>query len=266
MTTEQSNFIKTIGDAAVSYYPSYQILPSLTIAQAILESGWGKSGLTKDCYNYFGMKWSKGCGCDYKEYQTKEQNADGSYITITAKFRKYNSPEEGIKGYYDFLQYKRYQNIKGVTDYNLACDLIRQDGWATSLNYSKNLKKLIVDYNLTIYDDAAIKGTKVTSIQPVTQTVNKSEFPRGNYRVTCSALRVRTGPGINYQQKKFSQMTKSAQMLNPEYKKSGLAFYKKGILFTAQEVIKVSDSEYWARTPSGYVAMKYSGEVYVAKT
>ena len=74
----QDNFIKTIGNAAVANYPKYKILPSLTIAQAILESGWGKSRLSTECHNYFGMKWRAGCGCDYKEYPTKEQRPDGS--------------------------------------------------------------------------------------------------------------------------------------------------------------------------------------------
>lgn len=62
MTNQQSDFIKVIGEAALKHYPTYKILPSLTIAQAILESGWGNSGLSKECYNYFGMKWKQGCG------------------------------------------------------------------------------------------------------------------------------------------------------------------------------------------------------------
>ena len=98
MTRLQTDFIKMIGDAAVSYYKEYRILPSLTIAQAILESNWGKSGLSRECYNFFGMKWVKGCGCDYKEYKTKEQKKDGTYVNITARFRKYRSVSEGIKG------------------------------------------------------------------------------------------------------------------------------------------------------------------------
>ena len=148
----QTDFIKMIGDAAVSYYKEYHILPSLTIAQAILESNWGKSGLSRDCYNFFGMKWVSGCGCDFKEYKTKEQKKDGTYVTITARFRKYRSVSEGIKGYYDFLQYKRYRNLRGETDYKKACDLIRQDGWATSLSYAQSLKRYIEQYHLDEYD------------------------------------------------------------------------------------------------------------------
>ena len=263
MTDAQKSFIETIGAAAVSYYPVYKILPSLTIAQAILESAWGKSGLSKDCYNYFGMKWTSNCGCDYKEYQTKEQKADGTYYTVTAKFRKYPNAAAGIKGYYDFLQYKRYQNLKGVTDSNTACDLIRQDGWATSLSYSANLKKLISDYNLTSYDKIAFEGGTVT---PSTTTETESvAFTKGNYIVTAGGIKVRTGPGTQYKWKNFDEMTADGQKVNASQKSTGKAVYVKGITFTALNVVKVSDKEYWAQTPSGYVSMMYKGTAYVKK-
>ncbi len=260
MTTEQKNFIELIGNAAVSCYKTYGILPSLTIAQAILESAWGKSGLSRDFYNYFGMKWKSGCGCDYKEYSTKEQKADGTYYTITAKFRKYSSVAEGIKGYYIFLSgYKRYANLKGVTDPMTACDLIRQDGWATSLSYSTNLKNLINKYGLMTYD------AKVTG-QAVNATVAQTEtFVKGNYKVTASALRVRTGPGIKYEQKRYEEMTVAAQNINTIKESTGLAFYVKGVVFTAQAIEKISDNEYWAKTPSGYVCLELSGKKHVTK-
>lgn len=157
-----SEFIQKIGKAAVKYYDKYKILPSLTIAQAILESNWGRSGLSITCHNYFGMKWVQGCGTDYKEYLTKEQKPNGTIYTISAKFRKYPTLEAGIKGYYDFLNYARYKNLKGVTDYAEACRLIRLDGWATSLTYTNNLIKLIQTYKLDKYDKEAL-GSKTKS-------------------------------------------------------------------------------------------------------
>ena len=51
-------FIETIGRAAVAEYERFKILPSLTIAQAILESGWGQSTLAENGNNLFGMKIS----------------------------------------------------------------------------------------------------------------------------------------------------------------------------------------------------------------
>lgn len=154
MTNQE--FIQKIGAAAVKYYDQYKILPSLTIAQAILESAWGKSGLAIECHNYFGMKWVDGCGCNYKAYQTKEQRSNGVYYTIVAKFRKYDSIEAGIKGYYEFLKYPRYKNLIGVTDYKKACELIRSDGWATSLSYTQNLIKLIETYKLADFDQKVL--------------------------------------------------------------------------------------------------------------
>ncbi len=240
VTKLQADFIKMIGDAAVSFYSDYGILPSLTIAQAILESNWGRSGLSRDCYNFFGMKWSKGCGCDYKEYKTKEQKKDGSYITITAKFRKYNSVSEGIKGYYDFLQYKRYQNLRGVTDYNKACDLIRQDGWATSLKYAQNLKSYIKHYSLDDYDLDVLGVVK-------------------RYTVTASAIKIREGAGTNFAQKNAKDCTKAQSNI------LGKAVYRKETTIDVKELITISAGEIWGRTEDGYVALKHNGMNYVTE-
>lgn len=163
--SELDVFIDRVGKYAQSVYDKYKILPSLCIAQALLESNkadyrkglWKPSGLASDCHNYFGMKWSEGCGCAYKEYRTREQRKDGTYYEVIARFRKYDTLEQGIEGYFKFLQYKRYANLKGVTDYKKACDLIRQDGWATSLTYTQNLIKRIEDLQLYRYDMVQVK-------------------------------------------------------------------------------------------------------------
>jgi len=158
--------ISQIGAAAVKHYPTYKILPSMTIAQAILESNWGKSGLAKDCHNYFGMKWTRNCGTQYKEYSTTEHKKDGTPYVIKAKFRKYSSVSDGIKGYYVFLNYSRYKNLKGVTDYRESCFLIKEDGWATDVSYTSKLITLIKDNDLWMYDLQAIYT------KPPTGTIN----------------------------------------------------------------------------------------------
>lgn len=149
-------FIEQIAAAALKYYPTYKVLPSMTIAQACLESGWGKTGLAKDCHNYFGMKWTGTCGTDYKEYSTQEQKPDGTPYTIRAKFRKYPDTAAGIKGYYDFINYARYKNLQGQTDYRESCQLIKSDGWATDIKYPSKLLSIIEQYNLWQYDLQAV--------------------------------------------------------------------------------------------------------------
>lgn len=150
-------FIDMIGKAAVAEYERFKILPSLTIAQAILESNWGKSMLSQKAYNYFGMKAGSGWkGATYSS-KTQEQTPAGQAFTINADFRAYPDVQAGIRGYYVFLQYPRYANLKGVTDYKEACRLIKADGWATDVKYTDKLVSLIEKYGLTKYDEEVLE-------------------------------------------------------------------------------------------------------------
>ena len=56
MTDKQKKFIEQISKGAISGWRKYKVLPSITIAQAIIESGWGTSGLTVNAKNLFGIK------------------------------------------------------------------------------------------------------------------------------------------------------------------------------------------------------------------
>jgi lysozyme len=153
----QAEFIEKVGCIAVSYWDEYQLLPSVTIAQAIIESGWGKSTLASTYHNYFGIKYSSSAGTDYVSMKTGEQKKSGEYYTITAKFRAYNSMEEGIADRYEFLSTnKRYQSLIGVTDYAEECRLLQSCGYATSLTYAQTLIDTIESYGLQQYDEQAL--------------------------------------------------------------------------------------------------------------
>ena len=172
----KNDFISMIADASIKYYDRYKILPSLTIAQAIKESNWGKSMLSAVNYNYFGMKWRQGCGTSYAEYMTKEY-VNGKYISVKQKFRSYPSPQEGIKGYYEFLKYPRYANLKGVTDSAKACIMIQQDGWATAPDYGISLyRDYIVKFNLLAYDYIVLPDPAYTPTGNIYHTVADGEF------------------------------------------------------------------------------------------
>ena len=171
-------FIDMIGKAAVAEYERFKILPSLTIAQAILESNWGKSGLSQKAYNYFGMK----AGADWKgatyNAQTQEQTPAGQAFTVNAAFRAYPNTQAGIRGYYVFLQYPRYANLKGVTDYKEACRLIKADGWATDVSYTDKLVSLIEKYGLTKYDEEVLFVPEKDDIK-----VNDKKFKMNMIRI-----------------------------------------------------------------------------------
>jgi flagellum-specific peptidoglycan hydrolase FlgJ len=88
-------FINSIKDYAIQTQKDYNILTSLTLAQAVLESASGTSELAINANALFGIKWSETCGYDKYLKSTKEYE-NGQEITINAYFRKYNSWQESI--------------------------------------------------------------------------------------------------------------------------------------------------------------------------
>ncbi len=159
MTTEQKNFIEQIASAAKKHMGNYGIkIVSPIIAQAIIESGWGKSQLSAKYHNYFGLK----CGSAWKgasvNMQTQEEYQPGVLTSISDNFRAFGSMEEGVKGYFDFINTTRYANLKGVTDPQKYVENIKADGYATSSTYVNTIMNCVRTYNLTAYD--AQEGTK----------------------------------------------------------------------------------------------------------
>lgn len=152
--TEQ--FIKQIASLVIKYAPRYGIMVhSPIIAQAILESARGTSELAVKAHNYFGLKYKVGrcpTASDIYYKQGSEQNADGTYTVFTMAWCKFDDMEDGVVGYFDFINNARYANLKGITDPQLYLERIKADGYATSLKYVDNLLSVIKTYNLTQYD------------------------------------------------------------------------------------------------------------------
>lgn len=167
-TEEQKAFINKIGAFAAADMAATGILASLTIAQAILESGWGKSGLTVQANNLFGIKGTyNGQGVTMK---TQEWNGT-EYVTVDATFRKYPSWAESVADHSDlFNRLDRYKNLRGLKDYKLACQYVREDGYATDPNYSAKLVSLIETYGLTAWDGGAAADTPAPA-QPAGEVV-----------------------------------------------------------------------------------------------
>lgn len=145
-------FLNYIKPFCISDYKTKGILASLSGAQAIIESNWGKSGLSVKACNLFGMKGSyQGQSVTMR---TKEF-VNGSYITINAKFRKYPSFKESIEDHGRLLSHSyRYKNLVNCKDYRTACKLLQKDGYATSPTYADTLIKTIEKYSLYLWDDA----------------------------------------------------------------------------------------------------------------
>ena len=146
-------FIEKIAKCVKKYAYVYGIeVHSPIIAQAILESGWGKSKLASRYHNYFGLK----CGSTWKgksvNMATKEEYKVGTLTNIRDNFRVYDSMDAGVKGYFDFINTNRYANLKGVRSPKEYVKRIKADGYATCSRYVDNIMRVIHDYNLTRFD------------------------------------------------------------------------------------------------------------------
>lgn len=149
-------FIQDIAVLVQKYAPSYGIeVYSPIIAQAVLESGYGTSELAVNAHNYFGLKYRGGrCKTCIGIYHMvgSEQNADGSYTSSAMQWCKFKDMENGVIGYFDFINISNYKNLKGVTDPRQYLENIKADGYATSLKYVDNLMSVIEKWDLTKYD------------------------------------------------------------------------------------------------------------------
>ena len=165
----QREFIDKISSCAVKNMGASEILASVTIAQAILESGYGTSELAVNANNLFGMKCSlsgntwKSCWDFKSKYTktTKEQKQDGTVYEVVADFRKYDSMEDSIADHSLYFlgamkdKELRYKGLKGEKDPRKAIQIIKDGGYATDIKYVDKVMSIINKYDLTQYDRLA---------------------------------------------------------------------------------------------------------------
>lgn len=155
--SEKMAFIETILDGAISNYNKYGILPSITMAQAILESGWGSSELAVTHNNLFGIKADLRWNGAVATIATSENYNDSTI----ANFRKYDSINESIEDHGKFLyensRYAEYGLFDGK-DYKAQAQALEDAGYSTVKDengepiYADKLISLIEKYNLMQYD------------------------------------------------------------------------------------------------------------------
>lgn len=147
----------------------YGIPASITLAQGILESGAGKSELTRNSNNHFGIK-ALG-GWTGKIYLTWDDETEKSH------FRCYDSADESFKDHSEFLKNNsRYRDLfdKSVYDYRGWANGLQRAGYATATNYAKALIGYIDAYQLYEVNG----GVKLRAGKTITivRTITKEEL------------------------------------------------------------------------------------------
>ena len=163
----REEFVEYIGRMAAADMQTSGILASVTAAQSILESGYGKSELALNALNLGGMKaelsgntWAS--AWDGRTYikDTAEQRVDGSYYTVTAAFRAYPSVAAYLADHSAYLAGARagsdlrYAGVVGCRDYRRAFQILKDGSYATSKDYVNKLCAVVERWNLTRFDGA----------------------------------------------------------------------------------------------------------------
>lgn len=164
----KQKFIKDVAGLVIKY-PS-PVFNSVRIAQACLESDYGRSELATKAHNYFGIKTSSPWTGDRYDKPSYEY-INGIKKLITSPFRKYGSLEQSVKDHASFFgstEYRKnyYRNVihaKTIRDQVNAL----QGTYATDINYAEKLMRLINEHNLQQYDkeNATMKLTAQQAFQ-----------------------------------------------------------------------------------------------------
>ena len=156
-------FIQNLVPSSQKAYQMYQVLPSISLAQAILESDWGESGLSQNYYNLYGVK--AGAAEPSVQLETSEY-IDGKWITIMAAFRVYNSWAESVEAHAKLLTYgvdwnpKLYEPVLKAKNYKEAAHALQKAGYATDPTYAQKIIHVIETYHLAQYDQLQEKSVK----------------------------------------------------------------------------------------------------------
>ncbi|SFK09272.1 Flagellum-specific peptidoglycan hydrolase FlgJ, partial [Marinilactibacillus piezotolerans] len=185
-TQSSSDFIKQIASYAQQVAKENGIYASVMIAQASLESGYGKSQLAAPPnYNLFGIKGSyNGQSVAMK---TQEYYQSTGWITITDYFKKYPSYAESLQDNASLIRsgtswdnsYYSGAWIENTTSYKDATAWL-QGRYATDPTYASKLNSIIEMYNLTQYDSTGNTGNNSGGNSSETPTDPETSPSTGN--------------------------------------------------------------------------------------
>ena len=179
----QSHFLSAIKQGAMDGAKE-GVLPSITAAQAILESGWGSSELAKaPNNNLFGIKDSEDWNGEIVTVPTQEYlNSD--YITVNAAFRKYASWNDSVVDHAKFFtstewRKNNYRKVVNETDYRVAAQELKNAGYATDPSYPGKLIRLIEAYKLYEWDAVSNTTNSVLENEGI-----ESQNPKADLAIT----------------------------------------------------------------------------------
>ena len=149
-------FIQKLMPAAKQAAQKLGLEPLALLAQAALETGWGqrtfKTAEGNNSFNFFGIKAHNSWQGDVAVVDTLEYR-QGVAQKEKAKFRAYESPEQSLGDYVDFIKSNpRYQQAVAMADNPKAYfQQLQAAGYATDPNYAQ---KILAVFNSETFKQA----------------------------------------------------------------------------------------------------------------
>ncbi|WP_462165237.1 flagellar assembly peptidoglycan hydrolase FlgJ [Pseudoalteromonas xiamenensis] len=141
-------FVEQVWDYAKSAAQKIGLNPEVMVAQAALETGWGKHVIKKadgsSSNNLFNIKSDNSWTGDKAKKQTLEFE-QGLPVKKQAHFRAYESIKDSVDDFVDFLQQNpRYEKaLEKTSDSSTFLDELQNAGYATDPNYAEKIKNVL---------------------------------------------------------------------------------------------------------------------------
>ncbi len=185
MTTQEARigYIERYKRIAVSEMERTGVPASIKLAQGLLESDAGRSTLSANYNNHFGIK----CHSTWQGERFYKEDDDIDPLTgqlIKSCFRVYKNADESFIAHSDFLRdpakVNRYGSLFQLqrTDYVGWAQGLQRSGYATAQDYSDKLIRIIQDYQLAQYDNYSLKDVATNNNNSGTASTRPNDdFP-----------------------------------------------------------------------------------------
>jgi hypothetical protein len=200
--TSVVDYVNTFKDLAVSEMKRTGIPASITLAQGMIESDFGRSRLAREANNHFGIK----CHDDWKGLTVRQDDDRRNEC-----FRKYGRPEESFYDHSDFLRSgSRYKLLFDINpaDYKGWARGLKKAGYATNPDYANMLIRSIEENNLWVFDreykspgvhvQALITNKDTVIIKNESNSINTATPAKESAAVFARAPRVMENNRIQY--------------------------------------------------------------------
>lgn len=252
---DYERYVLTYYPIAVEQMTRHNIPASITLAQGLLESGAGKSKLSRSSNNHFGIK------ADKNWTGKRTSSLDNGKLCY---FRKYDNVRDSYEDHSSFLvNRQRYASLFSLkkTDYKGWAKGLKKAGYAEDPAYPTKLISLIERYELYRYDSFTMKDVKKTS--GVALETHEEKYSRTIYKANGLLYIIGdTGDTFKSLSKEFGTSQSKLIKYNDLYKGYNI---KAGDIIYLEEKNSKTDKQYPTHTVNAGESMHYISQKYGIK-